>query len=102
MRGLLDREAQVIAVGVNCTAPGLITASSANSKQATAKPIFVYPNSGERWDADRRAWVGEGEIQDFGKLARLWRPGRRGMDRGLLPDRAGQIRAVTAVWHTAA
>jgi len=45
-----------IAVGVNCTAPELITdlLRSANSK----KPYVVYPNSGRLWDAVKKEWVG--------------------------------------------
>lgn len=27
------------------------------SFQATAKPILIYPNSGESYDADRKEWV---------------------------------------------
>ncbi len=25
----------------------------------TGKPVIVYPNSGEDWDARRRAWTGQ-------------------------------------------
>jgi homocysteine S-methyltransferase len=49
---------QVIAVGVNCVesaeAADLVAAASENS----GKPAVVYPNSGEDWDAQARAWVG--------------------------------------------
>lgn len=27
------------------------------SVQVTSKPILIYPNSGERYDADRKEWV---------------------------------------------
>ena len=48
----------VFAVGINCTSPtGIVAAVEA---AATArKPIVVYPNSGERWDAATRTWTGE-------------------------------------------
>jgi S-methylmethionine-dependent homocysteine/selenocysteine methylase len=26
-------------------------------------PVVVYPNSGERWDAVRRAWTGEPDLR---------------------------------------
>lgn len=49
---------QVIAVGVNCVesveAADLVAAARENS----GKPVVVYPNSGEDWDADNRTWVG--------------------------------------------
>ena len=31
----------------------------AAAREATGKPVIVYPNSGEEWDAGRRAWTGQ-------------------------------------------
>ena len=42
---------QTIAIGVNCTHPSLISALIAELRAASDKPIVVYPNSGEGWDA---------------------------------------------------
>lgn len=50
----------VIAVGVNCCTPSDADAAVALASSATAKPLVIYPNSGERWDGERRGWVGEG------------------------------------------
>jgi homocysteine S-methyltransferase len=47
---------EVIAVGVNCSTPSDATAAVAHAA-ATGRPAVVYPNSGEGWDAVRRAWV---------------------------------------------
>lgn len=47
----------VIAVGVNCTAPAAIGPAIA-AADAAGKPVVVYPNSGEGWDAARRRWTG--------------------------------------------
>ena len=47
----------VIAVGVNCTAPAAIGPSVAAAGTA-GKPVVVYPNSGEGWDAAARRWTG--------------------------------------------
>lgn len=47
----------VIAVGVNCTAPEDISALMPLAA-ASGKPVVVYPNSGETWDAARRRWTG--------------------------------------------
>jgi homocysteine S-methyltransferase len=47
----------VLAVGVNCTDPtGIAPAIEAAS--ASGKPVVVYPNSGETWDAAGRRWTG--------------------------------------------
>jgi homocysteine S-methyltransferase len=48
---------EVIAVGVNCTAPAAIAPTVAAAAVAR-KPIVVYPNSGETWDAAGRRWTG--------------------------------------------
>lgn len=47
----------VIAVGVNCTAPGGVGAAIA-AAASSGKPVVVYPNSGEGWDAVGRRWTG--------------------------------------------
>jgi homocysteine S-methyltransferase len=49
----------VIAVGVNCTAPDDVAELVREAANLSGKPVVVYPNSGEAWDADRRRWVGD-------------------------------------------
>jgi homocysteine S-methyltransferase len=51
---------QIVAIGVNCTAPRHI-ASLLGSADGIGTPLAAYPNSGERWDADRGEWAGQGE-----------------------------------------
>jgi homocysteine S-methyltransferase len=64
---------QVAAVGFNCVPPSLAEELLAGAAQVTARPLVIYPNSGERWDAKHRRWVpGEGPF-DFGAAARRWR-----------------------------
>jgi S-methylmethionine-dependent homocysteine/selenocysteine methylase len=48
---------EVVAVGVNCTAPAAIGPTVAAAAVA-GKPVVVYPNSGEAWDAVGRRWTG--------------------------------------------
>jgi homocysteine S-methyltransferase len=49
---------QVVAVGVNCCDPSDVGPALAVARAATGKPVIVYPNSGERWDAAGRRWTG--------------------------------------------
>ncbi|MEU9570789.1 homocysteine S-methyltransferase [Streptomyces massasporeus] len=49
---------EVIAVGVNCCAPQDVEAAAATAARVTGKPVVVYPNSGETWNAEARAWAG--------------------------------------------
>lgn len=66
-------EPQVVAVGVNCTSPSLISSLIAEAHHAVDKPIVVYPNSGEGWDAERRCWIGTAEAVDFAMASAQWR-----------------------------
>ncbi|MDT0344213.1 homocysteine S-methyltransferase [Streptomyces litchfieldiae] len=56
--GLAAGNDQVLAVGVNCCAPGEVTAAVERAVAVTGKPAVAYPNSGEVWDARRRRWRG--------------------------------------------
>jgi homocysteine S-methyltransferase len=47
---------EIVAVGVNCCAPDDVLAAIPIAD--IGKPIIVYPNSGERWDDQRRTWIG--------------------------------------------
>jgi homocysteine S-methyltransferase len=50
---------EIVAVGVNCCAPGDVLPAIEIARQVTGKPVIVYPNSGEKWDGARRGWIGE-------------------------------------------
>ncbi|MDS4070731.1 MAG: homocysteine S-methyltransferase [Candidatus Competibacter sp.] len=68
----LDGRPQVVAVGVNCTAPSHIPALIAAARVATGKPIVVYPNSGETYDPESHRWEGVASCADFAAEARIW------------------------------
>jgi len=54
--------AEVVAVGVNCVDPGDVPGLLALATAASGKPGVAYPNRGEAWDAQRRAWTGPGRF----------------------------------------
>ena len=56
--GLVRGHPYVVAVGVNCSRPADAGAAVAVAAGASAKPVVVYPNSGEEWDAVARRWTG--------------------------------------------
>ena len=55
---LLDAEPQVVAIGINCVDPEFVPGLVRALASGTAKPIVVYPNSGEVWNASGRCWEG--------------------------------------------
>ncbi|MET7494765.1 homocysteine S-methyltransferase [Streptomyces sp900116325] len=58
---------RVVAVGVNCCDPADADRAVETAAEVTGKPVLVYPNSGERWDAEGRAWKG-GATFDPGRV----------------------------------
>jgi homocysteine S-methyltransferase len=63
---------QVVAVGVNCTAPEHVEELLRAAAAVTAKPLVAYPNSGERYEAATKSWRGASTDADWGRLARRW------------------------------
>jgi len=72
--GAVADSPQVIAVGINCTAPHLVANLIAEARRGAGgrKPVIVYPNSGETWDAATRSWRGKADPGSFTALAREW------------------------------
>ncbi|MFD5187570.1 homocysteine S-methyltransferase [Streptomyces sp. NPDC058357] len=56
--GLVSGRDDVVAVGVNCCDPADAGRAVRVAAEVSGKPVVVYPNSGERWDAEGRGWVG--------------------------------------------
>ena len=96
---LLDEQPQVIGIGVNCTAPELMGSLIRKLAGATSKPIIVYPNSGEAWDAVHRCWQGDGQIQEFGDLVQGWRDIGAQWIGGCCRTGPEHVRAVADVWR---
>jgi homocysteine S-methyltransferase len=63
---------QTVAIGVNCVPPHWLPALIAELRSASRKPVLVYPNSGEGWDAAARCWTGTTDPADFGAKAKEW------------------------------
>jgi homocysteine S-methyltransferase len=68
----LDSVPNLLAVGVNCLAPHDVTRAIENLSAGTTKPIVVYPNSGEQWDANERCWQGIEETATLAEQAPVW------------------------------
>lgn len=60
------------AVGINCTAPRYIPDLIAVARAVTRKPILVYPNSGEQFDAAHNVWIGSVDPVAFAQAALVW------------------------------
>jgi len=63
---------RVAAIGINCTSPAYIPSLIGEARRFTAKPIVVYPNSGETYVAAKNNWDGKPVLRSFGEQAHLW------------------------------
>ena len=62
--------ARMVAIGINCCAPGDVQAAVETAAAVSGKPVVAYPNSGEAWDAGGRRWTGDST--DSATLAQGW------------------------------
>jgi homocysteine S-methyltransferase len=70
---LLAARRQIVAIGINCTAPRHMLPLIRKIRAISSKRIAVYPNSGETWVAEIRGWNGTSDPYAFGDMARQWR-----------------------------
>ncbi|KAD3338260.1 hypothetical protein E3N88_33781 [Mikania micrantha] len=71
---IADSCKKVVAVGINCTPPRFIGGLISKIKKVTNKPILVYPNSGERYDAQLKQWMQNTGVaeEDFVSYVNRW------------------------------
>ncbi|MEU9791962.1 homocysteine S-methyltransferase [Streptomyces sparsogenes] len=93
--GLAAGNDQVLAVGVNCCEPGDADRAVEIAAEATGKPVVVYPNSGEEWDARARGWRGQPTFDPA--RVKAWRDAGARLIGGCCrvgPDRIAELAAV--------
>src|SRR5581483_8047800 len=95
----LDSFPQVAAVGDNCTAPQYISSLIREARHATNKPILVYPNSGETYNAEIKGWDGEA-CEAFSEQAKQWYESGAQIIGGCCRTTPDDIRAI-AEWARA-
>eukprot|EP00951_Prasinocladus_malaysianus_P037918 scaffold411062_cov47-Prasinocladus_malaysianus.AAC.1 len=64
---------QIIAVGVNCTAPQHVEKLLKTARSLSSKYLVAYPNSGEIFDPGTKSWKADPLCLDFVTAARSWR-----------------------------
>ncbi len=96
---LLDAVPQVVAIGINCTAPQHIASLVAAIRAASAKPIVVYPNSGETYAADDGGWRGAASQVPFAEQARGWHAAGARLIGGCCRTTPDDIAALAAWIH---
>ena len=85
---------QTVAIGVNCVPPKWVPSLIGELRAGSDKPILVYPNSGEGWDAEVRCWTGTTDPADFGARSAEWFAAGAQIVGGCCRTRPAHIREV--------
>lgn len=85
---------QVIALGINCTPPQYVVPLIASVRQVTQKPVVVYPNSGEIYNAKTHQWDASAQAPDFAMASQTWHRAGARLIGGCCRIRPRHIRAV--------
>jgi homocysteine S-methyltransferase len=101
VRGLASHP-QIVALGVNCTAPRFVESLLRTAANVTAKPLVAYPNSGERYEAATRRWRGTSSTEDWGRSGQAWRAAGARLIGGCCRTGPGHIRSLRAALKAAA
>ncbi|MGA2562103.1 MAG: homocysteine S-methyltransferase [Steroidobacteraceae bacterium] len=91
---------QIVSVGVNCTRPEYIPSLLRLMRDQTDKPLLVYPNSGEHYDARARQWTGVADDGALAEQARGWYELGARLIGGCCRTTPADIRAIRA-WASA-
>lgn len=93
----LDVHEQVAAVGINCTSPNYIPSLIKEIQAQTTKPIVVYPNSGEEYDATSKTWSEASSAEDYGFSTQHWYEAGASLIGGCCKTKPSDIEAI-ATW----
>lgn len=69
---LCSESPQVAAIGINCTAPEHLNPLLEIARERTDLPLVVYPNSGEDYDPQAKAWTDNPTTSRLRELAPGW------------------------------
>lgn len=99
---IADSCEQVVAVGINCTPPRFIHGLVQAIGKVTTKPVLIYPNSGETYDAEQKQWVqstGVGD-EDFVSYVGKWCENGACLIGGCCRTTPNTIRAISKALST--
>ncbi|QOS81229.1 homocysteine S-methyltransferase [Paenibacillus sp. JNUCC31] len=65
-------EQQIAAIGLNCAPMEVVTEAVGVLSRASDKPVIVYPNSGEIYDAETKTWSGQGSCGSMSDASEEW------------------------------
>ncbi|KAJ6769007.1 HOMOCYSTEINE S-METHYLTRANSFERASE 2-LIKE ISOFORM X1 [Salix koriyanagi] len=95
---IADSCKRAVAVGINCTPPRFIHGLVLAIQKATSKPIVIYPNSGETYNAGLKQWTKSSGVvvdEDFVSYIGKWREAGASLFGGCCRTTPNTIRAIS-------
>jgi homocysteine S-methyltransferase len=92
---------QVLAAGVNCSAPEFVMSLLIEAQPVARKPLLAYPNTGERWQPGSNTWLGDVGLDDIGAQAARWRAAGASLIGGCCRTTPAHIGAIARSIHAA-
>lgn len=88
---------QVVAVGINCTPPRFIHSLVSSIRKVSNKPVVIYPNSGETYDAEHKQWIRSNGLvdEDFVSYVGKWQEAGASLFGGCCRTTPNTIRAIS-------
>jgi len=96
---LANASPNIVAVGVNCTSPRFIDGLLESAALIAQKPLLVYPNSGESWNAAMYRWQGTNSEADWSQAVRRWHALGARLIGGCCRTTPETIRQIAAALH---
>ena len=92
---------QIAAIGMNCVPHSLVLPAVQALSSSTYKPIIVYPNSGETYNATTKTWLQAGqEYRGLGHLdAQAWYEAGANIVGGCCRTSPSHIEALAKEWR---
>lgn len=91
---------QIAAIGMNCVPHSFVLPAVQALSSSTYKPIIVYPNSGETYDATTKTWHQTGQCGGLGHLdAQAWYEAGANIIGGCCRTSPSHIEALAKEWR---
>ncbi len=97
---LMADEPQLVAIGLNCAPMEVVTEAVTLLKQSSDKPVIIYPNSGETYDATTKTWSGHGSCGSMTEASEAWVAAGAQLVGGCCRTTPLQISNLAKKWRT--
>ncbi|MCP3028450.1 homocysteine S-methyltransferase [Halobacillus sp. A5] len=97
---IFNAHPQIAAAGVNCAPIDEAANAMRVLRRYTDKPLIMYPNSGETYDADTNSWHGQEDCVRFDRQSEIWYEAGARLVGGCCRTTPDHIKAIADKWRS--